>query len=203
MRPKRWYPGEFWAKHLVEWLNKNSGRASGRRIGELLKEMRRVTETLEPRWEQVADSKGGQMLMRRARDENPSNLNAELHEKINRSLSKYEMLPEVRFGTRVDAPNAWLVRWCTRETQHGSNTPVPQSEGGAVGLILQLAERGVVHRVSECSECGNWYFARFSHQKFCGGACQKKHFRDSEEWRAKRREYMREYRNTWHRKEHK
>jgi hypothetical protein len=40
---------------------------------------------------------------------------------------------------------------------------------------------------------------RFRHQRFCKTECQQEHFRDSEAWKERRREWMRDY----YRKTHK
>jgi hypothetical protein len=42
--------------------------------------------------------------------------------------------------------------------------------------------------------CSKWFFARFSHQKFCKTLCQQKHYWQSPEWKNRRRAYIRGYR---------
>lgn len=35
--------------------------------------------------------------------------------------------------------------------------------------LLELYRRGLVHRVGRCPRCGEWFYARFKHQRFCTG----------------------------------
>jgi hypothetical protein len=72
-----------------------------------------------------------------------------------------------------------------------------ESYGGAdaFGDLMELEERGLeVERLRRCHRCQKWYFARFQHQKFCSAACQQEYFRNSDEFRQRGREYMRNYR---------
>ncbi len=65
----------------------------------------------------------------------------------------------------------------------------------ALNCIITLTKYGRLDRMRECARCGKWLYARFSHQRFCSTKCQQTHYWKSPEWRAHRREWMREYRN--------
>lgn len=68
----------------------------------------------------------------------------------------------------------------------------PHSTAGKA--IRHLCEAGLVHRLKTCKECGAWFYAQFSHRRFCKRGCQQRHYRSSPTWKAKRRKWMRNYR---------
>jgi hypothetical protein len=52
----------------------------------------------------------------------------------------------------------------------------------------------------ECRECGKWLFALVDHQSYCSDRCRKRHSSHDEEFRERRRLYMRTYRHgEWER----
>ena len=65
--------------------------------------------------------------------------------------------------------------------------------GMAVEVILDIAKVGYLGRLRRCLQCRKWLYARFRHQNFCSVKCQQKQYTGSEEWKAHRRAYMREY----------
>lgn len=62
----------------------------------------------------------------------------------------------------------------------------------AVYQLMGLAFGRGADRIREC-DCGKWFFARFSHQRFCSTKCREKAFRSSPEWKDYRRRKAREY----------
>jgi hypothetical protein len=46
----------------------------------------------------------------------------------------------------------------------------------------------------QCRDCSRWFFALAEHQSYCGNSCRKRHASVSEEFKEKRRLYMRAYR---------
>jgi hypothetical protein len=48
----------------------------------------------------------------------------------------------------------------------------------------------------QCRDCNRWFFALAEHQSYCGDSCRKRHASQSEEFKEKRRLYMRTYRRT-------
>ena len=70
--------------------------------------------------------------------------------------------------------------------------PAKYGDVSAVYNLAQLAEMGLIVRLRKCI-CGNWLFARFSHQRFCSAQCREKEFRSSPEWKEYRRKKAREY----------
>jgi len=67
-------------------------------------------------------------------------------------------------------------------------------ENRVVDCLLSDAEKGYLHRFKQCRECRKWFWTPTDHQKFCSDACRKRYSSCSEEYRRKRREYMKSYR---------
>jgi hypothetical protein len=62
-----------------------------------------------------------------------------------------------------------------------------------VRCVVQLIGQGTILRIRRCKQCTSWFFAHFSHQEFCKTSCRIKHFAGTEEFKEKRRKYMRKY----------
>ena len=116
---------------------------------------------------------------------------------INVALSRYTMRPELisRYGDRAlfawsPVSKNWKAsadRVCTQPT--APRVTVVFAEAEAVKRIVELSHDGLIDRLRKC-DCGTWFFAKFSHQKFCSDSCQKKTYKSSDEWKKYRREYM-------------
>ncbi len=65
-------------------------------------------------------------------------------------------------------------------------------EATAVHAAVRLAEAGLIDRLQTCA-CGNWYFARFSHQRFCSPECRVTFWESSEERKEQKRKLARQY----------
>lgn len=63
-----------------------------------------------------------------------------------------------------------------------------------LGMIYDLAASGWLRRVRECKRCGRWFFARKDDNLFHSKGCQQQYFRESEEGRKKRTDFMQRYR---------
>ena len=63
----------------------------------------------------------------------------------------------------------------------------------ALEVILRLTQIGYLDRLRHCAYCNTWLYAKFRHQTFCSVTCQQKKYTQTDQWRAHRREYMREY----------
>jgi len=75
-----------------------------------------------------------------------------------------------------------------------------ESESGAVMCALQLFVRDELDRVRLC-DCGNFYFAKRIDQRYCSTKCRVRFHQSSEEFKAKRRVYLRKlYRQNKQRK---
>lgn len=48
----------------------------------------------------------------------------------------------------------------------------------------------------QCRDCNRWFFALAEHQSYCGNACRQRHASCSDEFKQRRRLYMRAYRQA-------
>jgi hypothetical protein len=62
----------------------------------------------------------------------------------------------------------------------------------AVWDVTNLAENGLLEMVRIC-QCQRWFFARREDQKACSPVCRHKNYEQTEEFKTKRRAYMRGY----------
>ena len=70
------------------------------------------------------------------------------------------------------------------------------SEGDALLAAARLAERELLGRVRLCAMCSKrWFFAKHSNYKFCSATCREGHYQGTEEYRRKKAQQMRSYRN--------
>lgn len=188
----REYAGEQLAHPLLKWLNSRKHSADHKRIERLLSNLAVLRRSFG---EDAPDSQWG------VRDAKLRGLTwpvkgtaAIMGREFNRALravrkelSRHRMWPDVygitdpakpRAGSKVD------FIWNT------SNNPASE----AVLQIFLLGGEGLLSRVRRCPPCGRWFYARFSHQNYCGPRCQQGHYKRSLEWREHRRKYMQKYR---------
>jgi uncharacterized Zn finger protein (UPF0148 family) len=107
---------------------------------------------------------------------------------LNAELAQYAFTPYVLTSV---AANQLSVIW--RRNAEQPERPDAMTEGQAVELILNLARSGQLMRLRRCGHCQSWLYAKFQHQTFCSMQCQQKVYTQSEEWKAHRRKYMRDY----------
>ncbi len=113
---------------------------------------------------------------------------------LNKRLAGYSFHPWLWGPTE----KRWLVTWETerlggRRALLGEHGELRLREGQALETIVNLARSGYLDRLRRCVHCHKWLYAKFRHQNFCSMKCQQKHYTQSEEWKAHRREYMRRY----------
>lgn len=108
---------------------------------------------------------------------------------INRELRRFRFLPFVS-----PLMGKWDLRWLISHQKGRTSTKKSLGDGVALHLILDFAKAGYLNRLRRCLRCQEWFYASVRHQNFCSTNCQQKHYADSDEWRTKRRDYMRNYR---------
>ena len=107
---------------------------------------------------------------------------------LNRDLSRYLFRPLM--SPTYDAtwhPTRWLLTWYS-----GRPGREPIGKFGPLDMIFDLARAGQLSRLRRCSHCRNWLYAKFRHQSFCSLKCQQNHYRETEAFKAHRRQYMRD-----------
>jgi hypothetical protein len=58
--------------------------------------------------------------------------------------------------------------------------------------ITSLMSDGLLNRIRRCT-CDSWFFARNDRQRSCSGKCRHKLYEQSEKYKAKRKNYNRDY----------
>lgn len=189
---------------LVRYLNEAEREREGKRIIQILQEMLELENIEPPVWSESIDGpmmviKGGKAvpnpLLRKAAPEKYK-LQLEIEKRksvLNRELARYRFLP---FAS-PHWEGRWLLIWQIQLRERKKRKPhrgvMELDDGTALQMILDLARAGYLNRLRRCSHCRRWLYAKFRHQNFCSTKCQQKHYTQSEEWKAHRREYMRRY----------
>jgi hypothetical protein len=199
---------------LLRFLNDSDDQAEGGKVVQILEQMLELEAIEPPAWSErisgpLTVTRKGQVfpnpiLKKLAPEKYSKQLDIdERRFRINRELGGYRFLPFVIPPVKI-APwtsKHWTVGWQIQSrTPERRKTQSPGEfllgEGEALQMILDLAKAGLLNRLRRCSRCHKWLYAKFRHQSFCSTICQQKHYAKSEEWRAKRREYMRRYRQS-------
>ena len=191
-------PGAATAYVAITWLNASKEHAGKKRIIELLQTANELATLTTPgqlptihllTWK----PKGTRAQLKNLRR------SGRLARRLRRQLSRYKVYPEVSLGRN----GVWRQHWkaLTRTSElpitvsaQGDTESYSFCEEDAVLRILELAKQGNLHRIRKCRYCGNWFFARVRHGNYCQRKCQQANFRTSEQFRAYRCKYMRQYR---------
>jgi len=193
---------------LIRYLNYAENDETDKEVLVLLEEMLELEKMERPLWGETKKETEVPMMVTRAGRTVPNPTLAKIApekykqelaitektHRINATLHKYLFLP--RIWSTGQRP--WVVMWDVRP-----NTPkrtelragmLELNDGMALRLILDFAKAGYLNRLRRCLHCKKWLYAKFRHQDFCCTNCQQKHYAKSPEWKAKRRDYMRGYR---------
>jgi hypothetical protein len=104
--------------------------------------------------------------------------------KLNRILKRYSF-------RKAFAPDRGHGRgWCLADPPLTHKFPL--GERIAIYAVLELADENRLQTLKTC-ECGQWYFAKFSHQRFCSAECRVKFWENSEDRKGQKRQKAREY----------
>lgn len=113
---------------------------------------------------------------------------------LNNELAKYKFIPraEVFAGGGGCGASEWGI-WWRRDSGEASEPGLRMIASEALELILRLTHIGYLSRLRRCARCQKWLYAKSRQQNYCSVTCQQKNFTQTEEWKAHRRAYMREY----------
>ena len=178
---------------LVRLLN-HARTAAAKRIVSILEKMLELDEMTKPIKPEEA-----MIAAREWKKTDPAKY--ELHWEIEkrramleRELSRYRFTPnaEVVMGGGGRGPSTWAACWMG-EDRARPDKKLRMVPSEALELILKLTQIGYLTRLRRCKRCQKWLYAKFQHQTFCSRQCQQKHYSETEEFKAKRRVYMRDY----------
>lgn len=96
------------------------------------------------------------------------------------------------------SPRRWRVDWRMVGRMDAR-------QGLALIKLLHLADAGLLHRIRKCAAktCGQWFYAKFEHQRFHSPKCQQMAFRTDPDWQMYRRDYMKKLRQEHRMRERK
>ena len=120
-------------------------------------------------------------------------------DRLNELLLRYRLTPSIvaqaRGRRRLCSMECnEIVGGCCRADTKALPTKPPEpamDEPGAIQKMLALSRNGYLDRVRTCVACEQWFYARFSHAKFCSRGCQQRYFRSSEDFKEHKKQYMR------------
>jgi len=106
--------------------------------------------------------------------------------RLNKILEGYPSAPRIflRIGEKSRGTGSWDVG------RYGLSKHPPE-EAFAVEALVSLAEHNILSRLQVC-ECGNWFYMKFAHQRFCTTECRKRFWEASEERKEQKRQKARE-----------
>ena len=103
-------------------------------------------------------------------------------------LTRYWVSPRL-----IPLGDRWQMAYRTRSFDAGKRiASKPDHEVAAVMCVMHLAARNDLDRVRKCG-CGKFFIASRLDQRYHDTRCRVQHHQSSEEFRAKRREYLREW----------
>jgi hypothetical protein len=202
----RTYWGSDTADLLIRWLNQTAGTARNRRIMELVGQITdyiRITDQAAGSAPSPSRKSDKALLMwegkRMPEGEFLAVRNKEIEEAanaINLALRRYSLRPRLAGRYADRSLFAWSPPskdWMTSGDKLPIEGVFPKAyvvftEGHAVKQITELCHEGLIDRLRKCP-CGNWFYAKFSHSKFCSPTCQQKIYRSSPEWKKHRQEW--------------
>ena len=174
---RRRQPGQGVAPELVSWLN--AGQETDRVVA-LLEVALRV--------QKVADSHGRSNTLSHKMD-----LSRHLEE-LNKCLLSFSFRPQLSTGARKTFSLSWEPPLASRRSGTLFASPTEHAESHNAMRVIRLIEQGLLSSIRKC-RCDKWFVARMRKQAFCSMVCRQAAFRATELYKAKRREYMRDYYN--------
>jgi len=112
---------------------------------------------------------------------------------LNKELARFQFRPRAEVSVGGGGHASQWATWWGRDTRERREPHLRLGPSEAMELILRLTDIGELSRLRRCSQCEQWLYARFRHQNFCSMKCQQKHYTQTDEWKARRRAYMRDY----------
>jgi hypothetical protein len=188
-KKERPFSGERYAAQVVDFFNllpreKRLGASAKARVVDVIKATRALNQAMreDPHWFRNKDSalqSNGVIIA------NPSEAVSRAMIAINAKLSKYPTFPMFSPDPRA------MSLMAIGHGQAGKPSATRCMELFAVHAVVHLADAGLLDRLQTCA-CGKWYFARFSHQRFCSPECRVTFWESSEERKEQKRKRARQ-----------
>jgi hypothetical protein len=169
-RPRE-YSGALFGRFLAEYVNMEADPTRSKVI-ELFYATREADQYRNTH--RVSSSKGASLHSKEF---------SRLVDRMNRLLRRYRWTPYLYVGEDGG--------WVMQRIHRGSDSF--EFNCAAVHCLIELVKSGLLDHVRSCQHCAKWFYAKFKHQHSCSQKCRELHHRNSEAFRASRREYMRRY----------
>jgi hypothetical protein len=197
------YPGESTSAPLIQWLNSPRKSETGLIAGlmQAAEEQSAIENTApvdvfttllpelnDPRKSDAAKKKFAESLRRYKKD------SGKLTRAINSILDFYTFTPFVECDRGTNGRMYWTTKWRQPDWQEAK---ISQRELDTLMKLLELAARGLLHRVRRCEDrkCGRWFYARFENRsKFCRKDCQERCYKSNEKYLQQHRDQMKKKR---------
>jgi hypothetical protein len=184
-------PSVTLVEDLIKFLNQACTKP-GKRIAGILEQMLQIEEMTKP-------VEGVVMPAMSLKKTDPAKfkLLCEIDYKVallQRELANFKFVPraEVAVGGG-GGPSDWATWWKGSDYRKKGDPGLRMRPTEALETILRLTHIRCLSRLRRCAHCGKWLYAKFRHQTFCSVVCQQKSYTQTEEWKAHRREYMKNY----------
>ena len=173
----RTYLGEESAKPLLTWLNSRDRKES-----DTIEQLKEAIDVLDGYRKFIPPKRRrqGELAKINLRSRNGTHI----FESIN-------VWPQIRAHTdtslgsngRSIRPGRWLFGW-----QPVDRKGMKEAQAFALVTLFELASQDLAWRVRKCAKpgCGQWFWARFEHQKFHARPCQEQHYHSTPAWKAQR-----------------
>ena len=192
--PSYEYPSESWGNRLAQTFNRTTESEYAEPVLDLVKAMQSI-ESMAVRLTSNPEHRDEYFAPPLPKTLDPS-LAAEYQDYfrllyfVNKEVGKYVV---TRYFPSGAGPFGWNNLW--KHPQPSKEvSPSKSWQCEAVDVVLELARRGDLSKLRQCSMCERWFYANAKHQSFCTANCRVRRFAKSPEVKQKRRRYMARYR---------
>ena len=191
----------------VTWLNAANGTAAFSRVLEVRTELTELGAALDKtKWKPRAIKPGTreEIVHARMSEANRFLLYSQererfrvRHNALNQRLARYAYVPALAYGDT----GVWrfaMVPMSSRGPHvvlESDGVPVEVSEASVVAALCRLAASRELYKIKLCETCGlRWRVAERRMDRFCSQKCREAFHTNSDEYREKKAEHQRQYR---------
>jgi hypothetical protein len=178
---------------LAQWLNTAQGLPASpvhspspanpayEEVCGLIDKLRGLEETLKAHPIATVPKRGPSRYL-------PDSPGALLRNAINAVLGRYQFVPTLNVVGKRNVRLGWVPAMSESEQRK------TLGKASMIQVLCTLADDGALSRLRHCgsSDCGRWFMADRRNKEFCSVKCRRRHQASSEEFKAKRREYMKQ-----------
>jgi hypothetical protein len=167
---------------LADWLNRKTGTKSGSRVAriiQLLQKQRALQSLAGPGSE--ADRRRLVEIIKAAKEDYSI-------DELGRLCDRYWVSPRLKFDGQ-----GWRIFYVSTDGNLRTKDRVDREEIAAAVYVIHIGTMGdELDRIRKCF-CKKFYYANRIDKDYCSTACRVYHHQSSTEFKAKRRQKLREY----------